>query len=201
MRLNHVAAEGRLLKKSSYHLAGTFLLFIFLFLFSVPMAGLAQEGKGNGKEPQDKFSYLIENGSRMIRENEFEKILNMIGELSPEKKWDFRVKVLENSAYLKGYLVTKKHDYGKQWQDYYKVMCYSGDKRATTILIDLLKDSDPYMRAFTARALGYLGDHSALAELQRVATQDQNSKVRSRAKDAYEQILGGKLPKEPPKGE
>jgi hypothetical protein len=108
MKSNRGAAKRRLLKESSYHLVRALLFFIFLFLFSIPMPGLAQEAKEEGKEPQDKFSYLIDNGSRMIRENEFEKVLNIIGELSSEKKWDFKVKVLENSAYLKGYLVTKK---------------------------------------------------------------------------------------------
>lgn len=173
---------------------GVLFTSICLFLFSIAASGFGQEGKGEGKEPQDKFFYLIENGSRMIRENEFENVFNMIGGLSSEKKGDFRVKVLENFAFLKGYLVTKKKDYGKKWQDYYKAMCYSGDKRATNILIDLLKDSDPYMRAFTARALGYLGDHSALGELQRVANEDQNSKVKSRAREAYYKISGKKLP-------
>jgi hypothetical protein len=158
------------------------------------VSGLAQEGKGEGKEPQDKFSYLIENGSKMIRENDFEKVFGMIRELPPEKKLDFRIRVIENFAYLKGYLVIKKHDYGKKWQDYYKTMCYSGDKTAIPILIDLLKDSDPYMRAFTARALGYLGDEPVLVELERIATQDQNSKVRSRAREAYYKISGKKLP-------
>jgi len=153
--------------------------------------------KGEEKEIDDKFSSLIENGSRMIRENEFDKVLSEIQALPPEKRLDFRIRVLENSASLKAYLVTKKKEYGKAWQVYYKTMCYSRDKTATSILIDLLKDSDPYMRAFTARALGYLGDQRALEELKKVAQQDPNGKVRSRAKEAYEQIFGGKLPKEP----
>jgi len=194
MELNHGTAKRGGFKKSSYHTTGTLLLPRFLFLFSIPVAGLAQEAKGEGKEPQDKFSYLIENGARMIRENEFERVLIMIGELSSEKKWNFRVKVLENFAYLKGYLVTRKKDYEKKWGDYYDTMCYSGDKTATIILIDLLKDSDFYMRAFTAMALGYLGDQSALVELERIAIQDQNSKVRSRAREAYNKISGKKLP-------
>jgi hypothetical protein len=194
MEFNHGTTKRGLFKKSSYHIAGTLLLPVFLFLFSIPVAGLAQNEKGEGKEPQDNFSYLIENGARMIRENEFERVLIMIGELSSEKKWNFRVKVLENSAYLKGYLVTKKKDYERKWGDYYETMCYSGDKTATIILIDLLKDSDPYMRAFTAVALGYLGDQSALVELGKIATQDQNSKVRSRAREAYNKISGKKLP-------
>lgn len=194
MGLNHGTAKRRLFKKSFYNLAETLLLSMFLFLFSIPVAGLAQEAKGEGKEPQDKFSYLIENGASMIRENEFERVLIMIGELSSEKKWNFRVRVLENFACLKGYLVTKKKDYDKKWRDYYDTMCYSGDKTATIILIDLLKDNDFYMRAFTAMALGYLGDQSAVVELERIATQDQNSKVRSRAREAYHKISGKNLP-------
>jgi hypothetical protein len=152
--------------------------------------------KGEYRETTDKFFYLIENGSKMIRENDFEKVFSLIRELPPEKKGDFRIRVIENFANLKAYLITKKREYGKAWQVYYKTMCYSGDKTATPILVDLLKDSDPYMRAFTSRALGYLGDQTALEAVRRVATSDPNSKVRSRAKDAYKQLSGG----EPPKG-
>ena len=50
--------------------------------------------KGEGKEGADKFSYLIENGVRMLRENEFEKVLDMIGELPLEKKGDSRIRTL-----------------------------------------------------------------------------------------------------------
>jgi len=171
--------------------------FFLLFSFLISVSGFAQEVKEEKKETQDKFSYLIENGARLIRENEFEKVFSVIKELPPEKKADFRVRVLENFAYLKAYLITKKKDYGKKWQVDYKPMVYTGDKTATPILIDLLKDSDPYMRAFTARALGYLGDQRALEAVKKVADSDPNSKVRSRAKTAYEQISGGKLPKEP----
>ena len=187
----------RLNKRLNLYLVEVLFPFIFLFLFLIPIAGLAQEVEGEGKDAQEKFSYLIENGARMIRENDFEKVFSMIRELAPEKKVDFRVRVIENFANLKAYLVTKNKEYGKKWQVDYKPMVYKGDKTATLILVDLLKDSDPYMRGFTARALGYLGDQSALVELERIATQDQNSKVRSRAREAYHKISGKELPGEP----
>jgi hypothetical protein len=160
-------------------------LLPFLFLFLIPSAGFAQE---------DKLSYLIENGTRMIREKEFEKVLEMVRELPPEKKVDIRIRVIENFAYLKAYLVMEKKEYGKKWQVDYKPMVYTGDKRATVILLDLLNDEDPYVRAFTARALGYLGDHSALETIKRVVESDPNTKVRSRAREAYEKITGQKIP-------
>ena len=187
----------RLNKRLNLYLVEVLFPFIFLFLFLIPMSGFAQEVKGEGKDAQEKFSYLIENGARMIRENDFEKVFSMIRELAPEKKVDFRVRVIENFANLKAYLVTKNKEYGKKWQVDYKPMVYKGDKTATLILVDLLKDSDPYIRAFTARALGYLGDQTALDEVKRVADKDPNSKVRSRAKWAYEHISGSKLPQEP----
>jgi len=161
---------------------GILLIFIFLLIFPV-----------NGATQDDKFTYLIENGARMIRENDFEKVFGMIRELPPEKKPDFRIRVIENFSYLKGYLVIKNKEYGKKWQVNYKPMVYTGDKSAAPILIDLMKDNDPYVRAFTARALGYLGDHTALEELERVATKDENSKVKSRAKEAYYKISGKKV--------
>ena len=184
-------------KRSNLYLISVLLPLTFLLLLLFTSVGFAQEVTGEKKESQEKFSYLIENGSRMIRENDFEKVFSMIRELPPEKKVDFRVRVIENFAYLKGYLVIKKDEYGRKWQVGYKPMVYTGDKSATPILIDLLKDSDPYMRTFTARALGYLGDHTVLEELEKVATQDQNSKVKSRSREAYYRISGKKLPGEP----
>jgi HEAT repeat protein len=65
-------------------------------------------------------------------------------------------------------------------------------------LVELLRDDNLYVRAFTAKALGFIGDKRALDELKRVAEKDKSSRVRSRAKWAYEQISGVKLPKESP---
>jgi len=177
------------------------ILLPLLFLVLIPLAGFAQEVKEEKKETQDKFSYLIENGARMIRENEFNQVLSGIESLPPEKRADFRVRVLENFASLKAYLVTKKKEYGAKWKADYKAMLYTGNKTATPVLIDLLKDSDPYIRAIVARTLGYLGDQTALEAVKKVADSDPNSKVRSRAKWAYEHISGGTFPKEPLKGD
>lgn len=170
----------------------SFKILILSFLISlIPLRGFAQEGK----EIQDPFPYLIENGSRMIRENEVEKIFNLLERLPPEKRSDFRIRVIENFTNLKAYLITKKREYGKKWQSDYKPMVYTGNKSATPILMDLLKDRDPYIRAFTARALAYLGDQNALETLKQLSQSDPNSKARSRAKWAYEHLSGGKLPK------
>lgn len=184
-------------KTSSLYSIRMLFPFIFVFLFLIPISGFAQEVKREGKEGSDKFSYLIENGVRMLKENEYEKVLDMIGELPPEKKGDARIKVFESTAYLKGYLLAKKKVYGKKWEVSYKSLIYSTDKSATPILVELLGDDNLYVRAFTAKALGFIGDKRALDELKRVAGKDKNSKVRSRAKWAYEQISGGKLPKKP----
>jgi hypothetical protein len=174
-------------------LLGIHLLIIFLSLLLSAQSSIGQIGNGGSG-----FTYLLENGARMIRENEFEKVLDMIGELPFEKKGDFRVKALESSAYLKGYVVTKNKVYGKKWEVSYKSMIYTTDKRATPILVELLRDDDLYVRAFTAKALGFVGDKRALDELKRVAEKDKSSRVRSRAKWAYEQLSGSKLPKESP---
>jgi hypothetical protein len=168
-------------------------LLIFLVLSLPTGAGFAQEEK----ETSDKFSYLIENGARMIRENNYQKVFDIISELPLEKKGDFRIKVLENSAYLKSYLLTKNKVHCKKWEVSYKAMIYSDDRTATPILVELLRDDNLHVRAFTAKALGFIGDRRALDELRRIAEQDESSKVKSRAKWTYEQISGGKLVKEP----
>jgi hypothetical protein len=187
--------ELKLVRRSlSLNIVRILSLLIFLGLFVTAESGFAQEDKGGS----GKFNYLIENGARMIRENEFEKVLDMIGELPPEKKGDFRAKALESSAYLKGYVVTKNKVYGKKWEVSYKSLIYSTGKAATPILVELLRDDNLYIRAFTAKALGFIGDKRALDELKRVAEKDKSSRVRSRAKWAYEQISGGKLRKESP---
>jgi len=176
-----------------------FLGFITTLSAFIVLALLLSTESGNTqaeKEASDKFTSLIENGPRMIRENEFEKVLDIVGELTSEEKGDFRIKALENSAYLKGYVVTKNKVYGKKWEVSYKSLIYSTNKSATPILVELLGDDDLYVRAFTAKALGFIGDKRALDELKRVAEKDKSSRVRSRAKWAYEQISGGKLLKE-----
>jgi hypothetical protein len=184
-------------KKIIWKRLGLYSGMVFLpliLLFFIPITGFAQGAKEDEKEALDTFSYLIENGAKMIRENDFEKVFGMISELPQEKKVDFRIRVIENFAYLKGYLVIKKNEYGKKWQIDYKPMVYTLNKTAISILLDLLKDNDPYIRAFTARALGYLGDHTALADLERLASEDPNQKVRSRAREGYHRISGKRLP-------
>jgi hypothetical protein len=178
--------------KAGLKLLGIYFLVIFISLLLSPQSSIGQ----TGNETSGRFTSLIENGAEMIRENEFEKVLDMVGELPPEKKGDFRVKALENSAYLKGYVVTKNKVYAKKWEVSYKSLIHSTDTSATPILVELLRDDNLYVRAFTAKALGFIGDKRALDELKRVAEKDKSSRVRSRAKWAYEQISGGKLPKE-----
>ncbi len=176
----------RLNRKEDWGMIRKFTFFILLLLLNYPIV-FAQE-------TSEKFSLLIENGSRMIRENEIEKVFNLIKDLTPEKRSDFRVRVIENFANLKAYLISNKKEYGKKVQEDYKPLCYTKDKSATPILIDLLKDNDPYIRAFTARALGFLGDHTSLEALREVANQDPNRKVRLRAREGYKRITGHDLP-------
>jgi hypothetical protein len=47
-------------------------------LFLLTLFGFAQEVKGEMKGASEKFFYLIENGSQMIRENDFEKVFGII---------------------------------------------------------------------------------------------------------------------------
>jgi hypothetical protein len=156
---------------------GILLILVLLLVFSTSSA--AQE---------DKFTYLIENGAKMTRENQVDKVVDMIRGLSLENKSDFRIKVIENFANLKGYVITKRREYGERWKLSYSSMILSGDKSATPILVELLKDENHYVRDHAAAALGYIGDERALEELKRVSDQDEKGKVRRRAQWAYDQI-------------
>jgi len=153
------------------------LTLVLLLAFSASSA--AQE---------DNFTYLIENGAKMISENQVDSVLDKIRELPLEKKSDTRIKVIENFANLKGYVMTKRREYGERWKLSYKSVILSGDKSATPILVELLRDEDQYVRDYAAAALGYMGDERALEELQRVADQDEKGKVRKRAQWAHDQI-------------
>lgn len=137
---------------------------------------------------EEEFTSLIENGARMIRENQVDKVLDMIRELPLEKKSDFRIKVIENFANLKGYVMTKRREYGERWKLSYNSMILSGDKSATPILLELLKDENHHIRDYAAVALGYIGDERALEDLRRVSDQDENGRVRRRAQWAYDQV-------------
>jgi hypothetical protein len=156
---------------------GILLTLVFLLVFST--SGAAQE---------DRFTYLIENGAKLTRENQIDKVLDMIRELPSEKKSDIRIKVIENFANLKGYVVTKRREHAERWKLSYNSMILSGDKSATPILVELLKDENHYVRDHAAAALGYIGDERALEELKKVSEQDEKGKVRRRAQWAYDQI-------------
>jgi HEAT repeat protein len=194
MRMDKMRMDKRIKEKGVIF---NFIKILFLLLFLVPLTGFTQEAKEVRKETLDKFSNLIENGARMIRENEIEKVFNLIEDLPQEKRGDFRVRVIKNFANLKAYLISKNKEYGKKWQEDYKPLCFTGDKTATSILIDLLRDNDPYMRAFTLRALGFLGDQTALEPIKNLANQDPNEKVRLRAREAFKRITGYDLPRSP----
>jgi len=153
------------------------LALVLLLIFSASSA--AQE---------DKFTSLIENGAKMIRENQVDEVVDMLRELPLEKKSDIRIKVIENFANLKGYVMTKRREYAERWKLSYKSVILSGDKSTTPILVELLKDENHYVRDYAAAALGYMGDERALEELQRVSDQDEKGKVRKRAQWAHDQI-------------
>ena len=155
-------------------------ILLTLVLLLVLSASLAAQ--------EDKFTYLVENGARMTRENQVDKVLDMIRELPSERKSDFRIKVIENFANLKGYVMTRRREYGERWKLSYNSLILSGDKSATPILVELLKDENHYVRDHAAAALGYIGDERALEELKRVSDQDEKGQVRRRAQWAHDQI-------------
>jgi HEAT repeats len=165
------------------------LVLVLLPVFSASLA--AQE---------DKFTYLIENGARMTRENQVDKVLDMIRELPLEKKSDFRIKVIENFANFKGYAMTRRREYGERWKLSYNSMILSGDKSATPILVEFLKDENHYVRDRAAVALGYIGDERALEDLNRVSDQDEKGLIRRRAQWAHDQIGAIKCPEKSEEG-
>ena len=70
----------------------------------------------------------------------------------------------------------KKKELGKKWQSDYKAMLYTGNKSATPILIDLLKDRRPLYEGVYREGPWVLRGSKSPGGVKKVADADPNPK-------------------------
>jgi hypothetical protein len=173
------------------------------FLFGLMVLGLmatAVVGICGGKEegvapetttPLEKF--IIQEGPKMISEGNYNQVLDLIEDLPEKTRGNTPIKTLVCFANLKCWVSDRKPFCKTNWWSQREELKSSGNSDATLVLLVLLKDNDKWMRKYAAELLGYIGDKRALKDLGEVAETDNNHRVRSYAKWAYEMIAGEKL--------
>ncbi|MHC4488956.1 MAG: HEAT repeat domain-containing protein [Planctomycetota bacterium] len=146
-----------------------------------------------GESPEEIEGFLIQYGPRLIAEDQYNRVLELIEDLPGRRRRHIQIRTLECFANLKGWVCDKDKYCKLSWGKLRNKLIDSGDNEATPILVILLEDEEPYVRLYVAELLGHIGDKRALQDLRAVGEGDENRKVRKYAKKAYEQISGEKF--------
>ena len=159
---------------------------------------VAPEAKEPPKEevketPSEIEDSLIQKSTTLIAEGQYNRVLELIGDLPGERRRHIQIQTLECFANLKGWVSDRDQSCKVRWWNLRKKLINSGDNEATPILMIFLKDDGPYLRMYAAELLGHIGDKRALKDLRAVGENDGNRKVRKYAKKAYEQMSGKKF--------
>jgi len=159
---------------------------------------VAPEVKESPKEevkesPQEIEDFLIQKGPKLIAENEYDRVLELIDDLPRRRSRHIQIQTLECFANLKGWVSDRDQSCKSRWWNVRERLINSGDNEATPMLLIFLKDEDPWLRIYAAELLGHIGDKRALKDLRAAGENDENRKVRKYAKKAYEQIFGEKF--------
>lgn len=149
-----------------------------------------RETKGN---PEETDNFLIQNGSKLIAAGDYNHVLNLIKNLPEKARNNIQIRTLEYFANLKGWVTNKDQVCKTNWWTLRTELIKLGDSEATPMLVIFLEDKDPYLRLYAAELLSHIGDKRALKDLREVGENDENPKVRKKAKWAYEQISGEKF--------
>jgi hypothetical protein len=137
--------------------------------------------------------YLIQNGSKLIAEGDYSRVLNLIKNLPEKARNNIQIRTLEGFANLKGWVANKDQVCKANWTTLRTELIKLGDNEATPMLMIFLKDKDPHLRVYAAELLSHIGDKRALKDLREIGENDENRQVRKNAKWAYEQISGQKF--------
>lgn len=147
----------------------------------------AKEGVENTED------FLIQNGSKLIAEGDYNRVLDLIKNLSEKARNNIQIRTLEAFANLKGWVAKKDQVCKANWTTLRTELIKLGDNEATPMLMIFLKDKDPHLRVYGAELLSHIGDKRALKDLREIGENDENRQVRKNAKWAYEQISGQKF--------
>jgi hypothetical protein len=142
---------------------------------------------------EDTENFLIQNGSKLIAEGDYNRVLGLIKDLPEKARNNIQMRTLEYFANLKGWVTNKDQGCKTNWWALRTELIKIGDNEATPMLVIFLRDKDPYLRLYAAELLSHIGDKRALKDLREVGENDENPKVRKNAKWAYEQISGEKF--------
>jgi HEAT repeats len=143
--------------------------------------------------PAENENFLIQNGSKLISEGDYNRVLDLIKNLPEKARNNIQMRTLECFANLKGWVMNKDPVCKTNWSALRTELIKLGDNEATPMLVIFLKDKDPYLRLYAAELLSHIGDKRALKDLREIGENDGNSQVRKNAKWAYEQISGKKF--------
>jgi len=146
-----------------------------------------------GESPEEIQGFLIQNGPRLVAEDQYTRVLELIEDLPGRRRRHIQIRTLECFANLKGWVCDKDKGCKLSWWKLRQKLIDSEDNEATPMLVILLKDENHYLRIYAAELLGHIGDKRALEDLRAVGEGDENRKARKYAKKAYEQISGEKF--------
>jgi hypothetical protein len=165
-----------------------------LGLMGIAVVGICAENEEVSQEAKESSTasedILIQKGRVLIAEGDYNRVLDLIEDLPEKARNNIHIRILEWFAYLKGWVSNKDQVCKKNWWTLRTELIKLGDTEATPMLVIFLKDEDPYLRLYAAELLSHIGDKRALKDLRKVGENDENRKVRKRAKWAYEQISG-----------
>jgi len=145
------------------------------------------------ESPKEIGDFLIHNGPKLIAEDQYSRVLELIEDLPGRRRRHIQIQTLGCFANLKGWVSDRDKGCKLGWWNLRQKLINSGDNEATPLLVIFLKDEDPWLRLYAAELLGHIGDKRALNDLRAVGENDENRKVRKYAKRAYEQISGEKF--------
>jgi len=174
----------------------TFLLgLIVLVLMATAVVGICSE-KEESATPEATTvlkGFLVLEGPTLISEEKYDKVLDLIADLSTQEREDVQIKTLECFANLKCWVCERKRICKTNCFTLRHNLILLGDSDATPLLLVFLKDNNEWMRKYAADLLGRIGDKRALKDLKAVGENDENRRVRKYARWAYEQISGEKF--------
>lgn len=140
------------------------------------------------KRESTSFSYVVDQGPALIKENKYLKLLEDINQLSGNERQNINIRILESFAYLKKWVLLKDKNSKTLWTNLYNTLEHSGDRSATPILMKIAKDPEEWTRLYAVNLLGSIGDRRALNDLQEIASKDTNRRIRRNASNAISLI-------------